>query len=856
MNVSFLKSRIHGLIVSSFSLMVIVMLILMQVQPVEAATTINSPVNPNLVIEDEFQGFGTSLAWWADVVGGWSEPERSEIINYLFSDSFQKSGQTVQGIKLSSVRYNLGASEPGVSYPVYDPHLPPRNGAWIDSLIQADGSYDWTVDANQRWVLEQAAQKGVVTFELFGNSPPWWMTYNGVPSGRYAYSQGCQASNLPGDYEDDYAIYLATVAQRFQEVGVNGPGSATVEFKTIEPFNEPSNGWWCWGNNQEGIYLPSWQQDTIINVLRDELDARGMTNTGISATDSNNYWSVWGEFDALSDTARGNLAQINAHGYAGSDPEPVRDRVEAYNLRFWQSEWGPADWGGYNVTSELDAALELATRVTNDLSYVEANAWQYWQAVEDSSRGAGYWGLIQAPLDGSAQTYAIQKQFYVLGQYSKFIRPGYLIIDAGNGKSVAAFDPATSKLVLVTYNDTADSMNVTFDLSRFTTTGAVAQVWRTSATENLAQLSSINVSSGNLAVSVPSNAVTTLVVSNVVFNAPTTTAEIVNNSHGFTYSGTWSETGYSGGQQGAYGLWDQDEHASQTTNAFATYTFYGTKVHYFGTLAPSSGKVAVSIDGGAETTVNAYNAVRVDGVKLWSSGNLTAGRHTLKVRITGQTGATGGGVWGNIDRVVVENTNWTLCANEGQTCSFTGTAEVRYGANGDYTRGVNTTSVGCNSTVFGDPAPGFSKKCYYRPISTTTLINLNSHKCAAVSGASTSAGADILQWSCTGGNEQKWILEKVTAGYRLKPTHAQTMCMDVSGASGNPGANILQWNCGSGLNQVWDFVYTRDGAYQLMPNHAAGLCADVSGAGLGNGADIAQWTCNGYNNQMWILGGP
>src|SRR5688572_5057850 len=83
-----------------------------------ASVTITSPVNPNLVHQDDFQGFGTSLAWWADVVGGWPEPARSQMMNYLFSDSFTLGGQTVQGIGLSAVRYNAGASEPGVSYPV------------------------------------------------------------------------------------------------------------------------------------------------------------------------------------------------------------------------------------------------------------------------------------------------------------------------------------------------------------------------------------------------------------------------------------------------------------------------------------------------------------------------------------------------------------------------------------------------------------------------------------------------------------------------------------------------------------------------------------------------------------------
>ncbi|MEV3986886.1 glycoside hydrolase [Nonomuraea sp. NPDC049758] len=822
--------------------------------PAAAAAAITSPVNPNLVLQDEFQGFGTSLAWWSDVVGGWSEPARSQLMDYLFADSFTLDGKTVQGIDLSIARYNAGASEPGVSYPVVDPHLPPRNGAWIDSLIQANGSYDWSVDANQRWVLAQAAQRGVSTFELFANSAPWWMTYSGHPAGRYSHNspEGCSHSNLRPEYQDDFAGYLATVAQRFSTVGVDGPGSPKVNFRTIEPFNEPSNGWWCWGNNQEGTYLTAAEQSSILTNLRTALNSRGM-NTELAATDSNNYWLMVSEYDALSPAARAELGQVNAHGYAGSDPTPIRDRVQGNDLRFWQSEWGPADWGGYNITSELDAGLELATRVTNDLSYVGANGWLYWQAVEDSSRGSGpgYWGLIQAPLDGSAQTYDLQKQFYTLGQYSKFIKPGYKIIDAGNGKSVAAFDPVSHKLVLVTYNDTAESLPVNFDLSRFTTTGVSAQGWRTSATENLAQLAPVSVSSGTLAATVPANSVVSYVLSNVGHNAAGTTAEIVNDAAA-TYTGSWSDVGYSGGAVGAYGLWDQDEHSSQATAATAAYTFHGTKATLFATQAPTSGKVGISVDGGAETTVNLYNTVRLDGVRVWSSAALAAGRHTLTVRVLGQSGAPGGGVWGNVDRLVVEDSSWTQCATEDQICAFTGTSEVRYGADGDEVRAVHTGGVACTGAVFGHTTPG-ADRCWRRDVSTAQLVAQHSQQCLGVGDSATTAGADVIQWPCTTVADQRWTLEKTANGYRLKPAHATGMCLDVAGASSADGADVVQWTCGTGANQEWDLTYEREGYYRVSPNHATGRCMDVTGATTAPGGDVVQYGCNGYPNQLWKL---
>ena len=56
---------------------------------------------------------------------------------------------------------------------------------------------------------------------------------------------------------------------------------------------------------------------------------------------------------------------------------------------------------------------------------------------------------------------------------------------------------------------------------------------------------------------------------------------------------------------------------------------------------------------------------------------------------------------------------WTNCASENGTCSFSGTRQVRYGANGIYATRTASTSIGCNNGVFGDPLPGIVKSCQY-----------------------------------------------------------------------------------------------------------------------------------------------
>ncbi|MBI3368099.1 MAG: hypothetical protein HY021_06535 [Burkholderiales bacterium] len=59
------------------------------------------------------------------------------------------------------------------------------------------------------------------------------------------------------------------------------------------------------------------------------------------------------------------------------------------------------------------------------------------------------------------------------------------------------------------------------------------------------------------------------------------------------------------------------------------------------------------------------------------------------------------------------NDGWTLCANEGDTCTLPGAARVRYGTNGRYAYRDAAQAVRCTNDVFGDPVPDVAKQCEY-----------------------------------------------------------------------------------------------------------------------------------------------
>jgi hypothetical protein len=63
---------------------------------------------------------------------------------------------------------------------------------------------------------------------------------------------------------------------------------------------------------------------------------------------------------------------------------------------------------------------------------------------------------------------------------------------------------------------------------------------------------------------------------------------------------------------------------------------------------------------------------------------------------------------------------WTFCSWENTQCSFPGTLEVSYGANGTFTAPKTFTGgTACNNTTFGDLLYGTRKWCETRPVAAT-----------------------------------------------------------------------------------------------------------------------------------------
>jgi len=68
-------------------------------------------------------------------------------------------------------------------------------------------------------------------------------------------------------------------------------------------------------------------------------------------------------------------------------------------------------------------------------------------------------------------------------------------------------------------------------------------------------------------------------------------------------------------------------------------------------------------------------------------------------------------------------TGWTQCASEGGTCAFSGAREVRYGSGTTFVSRTVTGPVACTNAVFGDPTPNVAKTCSYAATAWTQCAN-------------------------------------------------------------------------------------------------------------------------------------
>lgn len=717
------------------------------------------------------EGWGTSLSWFANGVGGWSNSTSyNGLMNALFSPS--------SGLGLTYMRYNIAGGDdplcgttghyacisiPSHAVPGYEP---------------AAGSYDWTRDANQRRVAASAQSLGANLFEAVSYSAPYWMTISGTSQGGVNGAENL-ASAYYGASAGTFADYLATVANQFDT-------NWGITFHHLEPLNESGQTWWVAGDaKQEGCAFSLVHQQSMIQDVAASLRSKGIQSTQVAAMDeyqegvlNSTPATTASEVHSYTSTTLGDFTALNTHGYSSAlGSVALASAAQHAGKRVTMSEWGSNDTTGRDLSNQILADIYLTRAV----------AWSIWQP--------DWPGLMT--IDYAGQTYSLNEAYYVYANYAKFIRPGYQFLAISDPQSLAAFNAQQNTLVVVTQNWTSSSRNAKYQLSNFSGTGSSAAVYRTSSTEHLASLGTIPISSGTFSYTVPADSVTTFVIQGSTYSPSGTTYNDNTTGTGlnqFSYQGSW---GYYSAQSGAY---NSDNHWSSTTNDFYTFQFSGEQARIFASMAPNNGILAVSVDNGAETYVDAYGSMRVDNVSLFATPTLGNGLHTLKVRVTGLKNHASSGYNVPADRIDVVGGG----AQVGQ--SIYRIVNVRNGLDLE----VNSASLADGGTVdtYADVAGANNEHWYLMAVGDGSyrIVNVNSGLDLKVHGASVSNGGSVDQWEDSGSSatNEHWRVVAVTGGYRIVNVNSG-LDLEVNGTTGA----VDQWQDVSGAaNEHWTLTLT------------------------------------------------
>lgn len=488
-------------------------------------------INTNQTFQT-MDGFGASDCWCGNFVGrDWKESQRAQIADLLFSREI-KNGQPV-GIGLSMWRTNIGggSADQGDASDISD------KSRRAECYLQEDGTYDWTQASGQRYFLDKATEKGCESIVLFSVSPPVWYTMNGK-----SYSHEGKSANLQVNRYKDFATFLAKVTKHYESLG--------YPVKYISPLNEPQYAWET--SKQEGS---GWTNAQIASVAKhlDTALTKEESNTKILLTEAVSYQDLYETksdepahsnqihvfFDESSSNYIGNLAHmpniIGGHSYwtdaNWNELKTVRNKLRnacaAKNLKAYQTEWsmlgdrynGP-HFKGFKESDDMDIAMYVSQVIHHDLANADISSWCFWTAMDAARHGHKSRFLLVNLKPSSGQdgdisdsgTHEAKKTLWVLGNYSRFIRPNYTRVHITEGLDKECFGTAytspdnnTLVVVITNFNNTACTFTPQIDGFE----AASGKRYITNRASNMAE-SNIDVTNW----SAPAYSVTTFVLKN------------------------------------------------------------------------------------------------------------------------------------------------------------------------------------------------------------------------------------------------------------------------------------------------------------------------------------------------------
>lgn len=473
-----------------------------------------------------WQNFGASMLWTIDPTEGWPVEVKEELALKLMS----KAG----GIGLSGLRFDFGGGDIGTGNRTAEPWTWRFPEALKDS---ATGPFDWTRREGQQWFLRRSQELAVADLTLAAISPPWWMT----KSGRSYPDSQSGSTNLAPDKREDFAVYLSDVVEHFK---VN----EGITFDLVSPINEPE---WDWeGGGQEGNRGTAEDIRGMVGALHAEFVERGLasetkievgdhavinsllddathtTHLGGPWNGGNNRFGKYREYfrDLMSHPdIVGKVSPVASyHSYFNDSPGVLQGNLRqllandaaTHSVDVAQTEY--AILGSYGPIRDLqiEPAQHVFRTLHKDLTQAGVVAWSWWLALSPHDFKDGLIYTDFASVSDTDPQLFDSKIFWMLGHYSRFLRPGWQRIgsggleDVGRQLSSAWLSPDGREVVLVVGNLQAEAVQAQLPESLAGVTGRIRE-WQPWTTDRGRSLRRGDAVSGTFLLA--PNSITTLV---------------------------------------------------------------------------------------------------------------------------------------------------------------------------------------------------------------------------------------------------------------------------------------------------------------------------------------------------------
>jgi O-glycosyl hydrolase len=301
---------------------------------------------------------------------------------------------------------------------------------------------------------------------------------------------------LDPNHYADYANYLEDFVTFFNTT--NSP----QQLYAISMQNEPEEN----VDYESCIWTPA-QMDTFVASLT----AGGATDpitTKLIMPEADSFQAIQAQTTLQDANAAPNVSIVGGHIYGVS---PTAPQTFYSGKDIWMTEFGPLSSAALTWTQALTTYGES---IHNSMVTGEYNAYVWW-GVFGASTGscatsAGTCGLV----DDAGN---VQPMGYVMGQYSKFIQPGFVRVSATAtpvaGVFVSAYSnssPSHYTIVAINSNSTAESIAFTLDVNGNPTSSVTSLTpYQSTSAAGLAAQPAVSVSGGLFNYTLPAMSIVT-----------------------------------------------------------------------------------------------------------------------------------------------------------------------------------------------------------------------------------------------------------------------------------------------------------------------------------------------------------